>query len=103
MSFNGSGTFNLYATGNPVVTGTTVSASWANNTLSDIASGLSNCITRDGQSPATANIPMGSHKITGLASPTASGDALCWGSSASVGTLTAATGLYSSEIGRAHV
>ena len=74
MSFNGSGTFNLYATGNPVVTGTTVSASWANNTLSDIASGLSNCITRDGQSPATANIPMGSHKITGLAAGTTAGD-----------------------------
>ena len=76
MSFNGSGTFNLYATGNPVVTGTTVSASWANNTLSDIATGLSNCITRDGQSPATANIPMGSHKITGLAAGTTAGDSV---------------------------
>ena len=89
MSFNGSGTFNLYATGNPVVTGTTVSASWANNTLSDIASGLSNCITRDGQSPATANIPMGSHKITGLAVATTTGDALSYGNVATVSDLTA--------------
>lgn len=73
MSFNGSGTFNL-ATGNPVVTGTTISSTWANNTLSDIATGLSNCITRDGQSPATANIPMGSHKLTGLSAGTTAGD-----------------------------
>ena len=73
MSFNGSGTFNL-ATGNPVVTGTTISSTWANNTLSDIATGLSNCITRDGQSPATANIPMGTHKLTGLSAGTTAGD-----------------------------
>lgn len=66
MAFNGSGTFGL-ASGNPVVTGTTISSTTHNNTMSDIASGLTNCVTRDGQSPATANIPLGSNKITGLA------------------------------------
>lgn len=77
MSFNGSGTFNLTA-GNPVVTGTTISSTWANNTLSDIATGLSNCVTRDGQSPATANLPMGGFKVTGLASGTSTGDSVRW-------------------------
>jgi len=66
MAFNGSGTFNL-ASGNPVVSGTVISSSTQNTTLSDIATGLSNCVTRDGQSPATADLPLGSHKITGLA------------------------------------
>ena len=88
MSFNGSGTFNLVS-GNPVVTGTTISSTWANNTLSDIATGLSNCITRDGQSLPLANLPMGNYKITGLAAATATGDALSYGNAATVTNLTA--------------
>ena len=77
MSFNGSGTFNL-AAGNPVTTGTTISSTWANGTLSDIATGLSNCVTRDGQSPATANVPMGTFKLTNLGSGTVTGDSVRW-------------------------
>lgn len=66
MPFNGAGTFTLVA-GNPVVTGTTISSTWANNTLSDIANnGLTNCLTKDGQQTPTANIPMGNFRITGL-------------------------------------
>lgn len=76
MAFNGSGTFNLYTPGNPVVTGTTISSTWANNTLSDIATGLSNCITKDGQTTPTANIPMGSNRLTGLAAATSRTDAI---------------------------
>ena len=90
MAFNGSGTYTLPA-GNPVVTGTTISSSWANNTLSDIASALTNCVTRDGQSPATANLPMGSHKVTGLAVATNAGDALSYGQAANVSALTVST------------
>lgn len=56
MAFNGSGTFSLVA-GNPVVTGTTISSTWANNTLSDIANnGLTNCLTKDGQTTASIRI-----------------------------------------------
>lgn len=87
MAFNGSGVFNLVS-GNPVVTGTTISSTWANNTLSDVATGLSNCVTRDGQSPATANLPMGGYKMTGLALATATGDALSYGRAATVSALT---------------
>lgn len=75
MAFNGSGTFSLVS-GNPVVTGTTISSTWANNTLSDIASnGLTNCLTKDGQTTPTANITMGSFKLTNLAAATAVADA----------------------------
>jgi hypothetical protein len=87
MAFNGSGTYSLPA-GNPVTTGTTISSTWANSTLSDMATALSNCVTRDGQSPATANIPMGGYKLTGLAQPSANGDALGWGKNASIDDLT---------------
>jgi hypothetical protein len=75
MAFNDSGTYVLPA-GNPVITGTTITSTWANNTLNDIATALTTCVTRDGQSPPTANLPMGSFKITGLAAATANGDAV---------------------------
>jgi hypothetical protein len=86
MAFNGSGTYNLPA-GNPVTTGSTISSTWANSTLSDIASALTNCITRDGQSPPTANIPHGGYKLTGLGQASATGDALGWGQNGNLATL----------------
>jgi hypothetical protein len=52
MSRNGTGTYNLPA-GNPVVTGTTISSTWANNTLADIATALSGSVAADGQTPIT--------------------------------------------------
>lgn len=52
MSRNGSGTYNLPA-GNPVVTGTTISSTWANTTLTDMATALTNSIAADGQTPIT--------------------------------------------------
>jgi len=71
-----SGTFSLVS-GNPVVTGTTVSSTWANNTLSDIsANGLSVALLKDGTQTPTANIPMGSFRLTGLASAIALTDAI---------------------------
>ena len=73
MPYNGSGTFTLPA-GNPVVTGTTISSTINNNTNSDLANGLSNAVTRNGQSPPTTNLPMGNFKLTGLAAGTSTGD-----------------------------
>ena len=75
MPFNGSGTYTLPA-GNPVVTGTTISSTVQNNTMSDVATALSTCITSNGQSTPTANIPFGNNKITGLAAGTALTDAV---------------------------
>ncbi len=78
MSRNGSGTYSLPA-GNPVVTGTTISSTWANNTLSDIATALTGSVASDGQTTMTGNLPMGNNKITGLANGVASTDAVTKG------------------------
>jgi len=75
MSFNGSGTFQINTAGQPVVTGTTITSTAFNALTADLATGLSTCITKDGQTTPTANIPMGNNKITGLAAGTAATDA----------------------------
>ena len=74
MSRNGSGTYTLPA-GNPVVTGTTISSTWSNNTLADIATALTGSLATDGQTTATGNLKMGANRITGLADAIASTDA----------------------------
>jgi len=76
MSFNGSGVFSPYTPGNPVISGATISSVAFNNTIQDLATGLSNAVTRDGQSPPTADLPMSSHKLTGLAAGTGAGDSV---------------------------
>lgn len=73
MSRNGSGTYSL-PPGNPVVTGTTISSTWANTTLSDIATALTNSLAKDGQTTPTANLPMGGFKHTGVAVAAATTD-----------------------------
>ena len=66
MAFNGSGVFSLVA-GNPVVSGTVISSTVHNNTMTDIATqGLTNCIVKDGQTAATGNLPMGTNRHTGV-------------------------------------
>jgi hypothetical protein len=75
MSFNGSGTFVINTAGQPVVSGTVISSTAFNALTADLATGLSTCLTKDGQTTPTANIPMGSNKITGLALGTDATDA----------------------------
>lgn len=48
MPRNSSGTFSLYTPGNPVVTNTVISSTWANNTLADLASALTDSLSRTG-------------------------------------------------------
>ena len=69
MSRNGSGTYTLPA-GNPVVTNTTISSTWANSTLTDIASALTGSVAADGQTPITGSLNLNSNKIVNLATPT---------------------------------
>ena len=75
MSRNGSGTYSLPA-GNPVVTGTTISSTWANNSLSDIATALTGSLAADGQTTPTANLPMGGFKLTGMGLGTSATDSI---------------------------
>jgi hypothetical protein len=99
MSFNGTGTFNINTGGQPVVTGTTISSTVFNALTADLGNGLTNTLTKDGQSTPTNNIKMGGYKLTGLGAATVAGDALSYGSDittgnlAYTGTLTGGTGI----------
>lgn len=77
MPFNGSGTFvPLSPPDFPALPFTTILASQFNNNLNDIiTNGLTDCMTRDGQSPPTANIPMAGFRLTGLGAATQPTDA----------------------------
>jgi len=75
MSRNGSGTYSLPA-GNPVVTGTTISSTWANTTLTDIQNAITQSVSADGQTPITGALQMGGNDIQ------------------NAGTVTAVTGIF---------
>jgi hypothetical protein len=70
MAYDGNGNFSLPA-GNPVTTGTDINSTVHNNTMSEIATGLSTAITKDGQTTVTANLPMAGYRHTGVGNPTA--------------------------------
>lgn len=75
MSRNGSGVYNLPAT-NPVVPGSTISTTWANGTMSDIATALTGSVASDGQTPMTGNLNLNSNKIVNLQAGTVAGNAV---------------------------
>jgi hypothetical protein len=75
MSRNGTGTYNLPA-GNPVVTGTVIASTWANSTLTDIASALTGSVAADGQTPMTGDLDMNTNKITNVEPGTVAGNAI---------------------------
>ena len=62
MPRNGSGTYSLPA-GNPVVTGTTISSSVHNTTMTDIASEMTNSLDKDGQTVVTGTIDFNAQKL----------------------------------------
>jgi hypothetical protein len=57
MSYNGSGTFQINTSGQPVVAGTVISSTAFNALTADLATGLSTAITKDGQTATTVRIP----------------------------------------------
>jgi len=75
MSRNGSGTYTLPA-GNPVVTGTTITSTWANNTLTDIGSALTDSVAADGQTPMTGDLDLNTNKVINLEPATVAGNAV---------------------------
>jgi len=67
MAFNGTGTFvRLYNWVTDKTNSVPITASRMDAEEDGFATGLSNCITKDGQTTVTANIPMNSFKFTGL-------------------------------------
>lgn len=77
MSYNGSGIYTL--PGAQLVNGEIVSATENNNFRNDVATALNTAWTRDGQSTATGNIPMGSHKFTGMLAGSVGTDSITLG------------------------
>lgn len=98
MARNGSGVYSLPA-GNPVTTGTTISSTWANNTLSDIATALTASLAKDGQTSPTANLPMGSFVLTGLGAGAANGQSLRYEQLFSQGAPTDIASAATTDIG----
>lgn len=93
MSYNGSGTFLINTVGQPVASNDELIDSTHNALVSDLASGLSSVICKDGQSAVLANIPMNSKKLTGMADGSARSD------SATVANLADGTGQFVQTVG----
>ena len=75
MSFS-AGVFSINSAGQPVVTGTVISSTAFNALTADLATGLTTCVLKDGTQTITANIPMSSFKLTGLAAGSAAGNSV---------------------------
>lgn len=77
MPYNGSGTFiRLYSWVIDAANSVNISSTEMDAEDNGFAAGLSNCITRDGQSPPSADIPWGGKKLTNLGLATSATDAL---------------------------
>lgn len=80
MPFNGAGLFvRIYSWEDDAAAGLLIDSERMDTDTDDIATGLSLCITRDGQSAWLANIPAGGFKITGLGNGTVASDSLNYG------------------------
>jgi hypothetical protein len=67
MPFNGAGVFQrIYSWVADAANSIPISSTRTDTDTNDIALGLGNCVTRDGQSPALANLPMGGFKFTNV-------------------------------------
>ena len=76
-AFDGSGNFNrLYNWQADKAANIKIQASRMDAEMDGMATGLSTCITKDGQTTVTSNISLNSHKLTALSNATASTDAV---------------------------
>ena len=77
MPFNGAGTFTrLYSWAADKIANIKILATRMDDEMNGFATGLSNTITRDGQSTVIASIPWNGQRLTFLGDATADGDAL---------------------------
>lgn len=87
MPRNGSGSFvPLVNSWNPQTAGVSATPADFGAQLTDIAAGLTQSISADGQTAITGNIAMGGFKLTGLAAGSATGNSVRWEQLFSQGT-----------------
>jgi hypothetical protein len=82
---NGGGTFSLYTPGNPVVTQTPITVTWANNTLNDIATEITDSLDRSGKGGMLAPL--------GLTTGSAGAPSLTFNSATTTGLYLNGTGV----------
>lgn len=108
MAFDGNGTFNrLYSWVADRNAGINIDATRSDNEDNGFATGLSTCMTKDGQSTPTANLKMGGFKFTNIGSGSARTDSIqlgqaqdgaIWDAGTTGGTATAYTATLSPAI-----
>lgn len=98
MPFDGSGNYVVPA-GTAGVPNTVIDSTKYNTLLSDLQTALTLCVTRNGQSAAQANLPMGGFKLTGLGAGVTAGDSLRWEQLFSQGAETAIVSAATLDIG----
>jgi hypothetical protein len=91
MPRNGSGTYSP-PTGQPVITGTTVSSTVFNALVADVGTEITRSLATDGQTPMAAALPMGNNKITNLAYGVLASDAARLDQAGASGALTLPSG-----------
>lgn len=80
MAFNGSGVFlRLYNWVNDAAANIKIRADRMDAEFNGIATGLTNCITKDGQTTVTANLPMSGFKHTNVANASANNEYAAFG------------------------
>lgn len=93
MGYDGSGTFTIDTVGNPVEYDTVASHSVFNNTMTELAAGLSNALCRDGQSTVTQDISFNGYKLTNVGVPSGRLDAM------NLQAAVLSTGIYVTTVG----
>ena len=92
MAFNGSGTFNrVHSWVDDKANSIPVTASRTDAEDDGFATGLSTCLTKDGQTTVTANLPMGGFRHTGVGNGAARNDYLAVGQYQDQGVIYATT------------
>ena len=86
MPWNGIGTFVLDPAFSPEVNGNIIDAVRYNGLFTDLATGLTAALARNGESVPTANLPMAGYKHTGAAAATAAGQYLTYDQAVGLGT-----------------
>jgi hypothetical protein len=93
MSRASNGTYTLPAAGNPVVTGTVISSTWANTTLSDIATALTDSLSRSGLGGMSASLALADGLI--------GAPGLSWGTEPTSGLYRVSAGVFAYSVGAA--